>query len=392
MSANDITGLHHVGLVVHDMDAAIDTFRRLGFDIGSPAYPALPPAPDAEPEPIGAGNTHADFSRGFIELLAFAPEDRDQLPADARLVPLQVPDDQLAATRTAIRGTVAALETRLHRSEGAHILIFSTVDADRTAARLTSINIGHTGARPAQRPITTAAGTSLAPIKYLEISDDQSGLLPEGRIGAAEDAPPELLDAQTGLDHPNGAIGLAEGVLCVDDGDLDATADRYGMYLNRIPTGHGDMRTIELGAHRLTITTPRRFAERLPGEAPRSSSLSAYAIEVADLAATEELLRARGTDLRKSPAGEPFIPADAAHGTPILLRQATPAAYRGHPSLLQLESPSPCDPRSTASAQYSSGSSERCCPGSVLSQLPPDCRLTDHFADPSERFSHCSCS
>lgn len=320
MSADDITGLHHVGLLVRDMDAAIDTFRRLGFHIGPPAYPALPPTSGAEPEPIGAGNTHADFPRSFIELLAFAPDDRDRLPSDARLVPLQVPDDQLAATRTAIRGTVAALETRLHRAEGAHILIFNTTAADRTAARLTAARIDHTGARPVQRPITTDAGTTLAAIKYLEITGDDSGLLPEGRIGAAEDAPPELLDAQTGLDHPNGAIGLVECVLCVDDAELDATADRYGEYLDRTPTGGGDTRTIALGAQRITITTPAGLATRLPGETPRTSTLSAYAIECTDPTAAAQLLRTQGIDLRKATTGELFIPAGTAHGAAILLR------------------------------------------------------------------------
>lgn len=324
MSTSDITGLHHVGLLVRDMNAAIGTFRNLGFHIGPPAYPALPPAPGAEPAPIGAGNTHADFPRGFIELLAFAPEDRDRLPAQARLVPLPVPDDQLAATRAALRDTVAALEARLHRSEGAHILILATADADRTAARLTAANISHTGARPAQRPIATAEGTTLAAIKYLEIKDDHpTGLLPEGRIGAAEDAPPKLLDAQIGLDHPNGAFGLTECVLCVDDDELDATADRYGSYLNRTPTGHGDTRAIDLGAHRLTITTPHGLTKRLPGEAPTTPTLSAYTVDVADLATAEQLLRARDIDLRQAATGEPFIPAGAAHGAAILLRQAT---------------------------------------------------------------------
>ncbi|ADD43365.1 VOC family protein [Stackebrandtia nassauensis] len=325
MTTGDIIGLHHVGLLVGDMTAAIDTFRDLGFHIDAPAYPALPPVPGAAPEPIGAGNTHADFPRGFIELLAFAPDNRDLLPAEARLVPLAVPDEQLAATRAALRGTVGALERRLTRAEGAHILIFATADADKTAARLADVGVAHTGARPAQRPITTAEGTSLAAIKYLEISDDDpSGMPPEGRVGAAEDAPPELLDAQLGLDHPNGALGLTECVLCVSDTDLDATTGRYERYLGRTATRHGTGRGFDLGAHRLTITTPSGHTARLPGEpTPATPSLSAYTIDVADLAVAERLLRTRGIDLRQAATGEPFIPASAAHGAAILLRQAS---------------------------------------------------------------------
>ena len=118
MTPSEITGLHHVGLVVHDMAAALDAFRAFGFRIGPPAYPALPPEPGAAPEPIGAGNTHADFPRNFIELLAFAPEDRDALPAHAELTPLHLPTEHLAATRSAIQRTVAALASRLERFEG----------------------------------------------------------------------------------------------------------------------------------------------------------------------------------------------------------------------------------------------------------------------------------
>ncbi|GAA2157041.1 MULTISPECIES: VOC family protein [Glycomyces] len=326
--ATDITGLHHVGIVVNDMTSAIDTFRQLGFHIDPPAYPALPPTPGGQPEPVGAGNTHADFPRGFIELLAFASDRREELPAGTRLVPLQVPDDQLAGTKAAINHTVAGLAARLARSEGAHILIFASADAERTATRLSAAGVAHTGARAAQRPITTTEGTSLAPIKYLEISDGDpaapNSMLPEGRIGAVEDAPPELLDAQVGLGHPNGAIALSECVICSTDHDLDAIADRYARYLDHTPTVDGRSRSFELGAHRLTITTARDLAARLPGERPSTTpGLSAFTIDVADLSVTTRLLRTRGVELRRAATGDPFIPASAAHGAAIMLRQAS---------------------------------------------------------------------
>lgn len=234
MGSSDITGIHHVGLIVDDMGSAISTFRQFGFRVDAPAYPTLPTAPGGPPQPIGAGNTHADFSRSFIELLALAPDSQERLPAGARLVPLQVVDDQLAVTRAAVQRTVGNLSTRLERSEGAHILVFATRDAERTAARLQGSGVGHGGVRALQRPVTTAEGTELAAIKFLEIDDDPAmpvGMVPEGRVGAAEDAPPDLLDAQTGLAHPNGARGLTECVLCVDDHDLESVSERYERYL-----------------------------------------------------------------------------------------------------------------------------------------------------------------
>ncbi len=324
MTPSEITGLHHVGLVVHDMAAALDAFRAFGFRIGPPAYPALPPEPGGAPEPIGAGNTHADFPRNFIELLAFAPEDRDALPAHAELTPLRIPTEHLAATRSAIQRTVAALAGRLERFEGAHILVFATNDAEATASRLDRAGIGHTGARVAQRPIVTVEGTRMEPIKFLDIDDDPAappGLLPEGRVGAAEDAPGHVLDLQTGLDHPNGARALAECVLCVRE--LGAAAARYERYLAVAPSVDGDARTFDLGTTRLTLTTAQGLAARLPGEQPPAMpALCAYVIEVADLAATAQLLHDDKIEVGRTAGGEPFIPAAAAHGAAIVFRQA----------------------------------------------------------------------
>lgn len=329
--STDITDLHHVGLIVRDMDAALTAFRRFGFHVGAPAYPALPPAPGAEPEPVGAGNTHADFPRNFIELLALAPEEREHLPAGARLVPLHVPDDQLAATRTAIQHTIAGLAARLGTAEGAHILVFATRDAEQTAIRLDQAGVRHSGARALQRPITTAEGTELAAIKFLEFSDDDpaalSGMVPEGRVGAAEDAPHDLLDAQVGLAHPNGATGLAECVLCVDDSELQSTSERYERYLHLPASLEGTTANFALDSSRLTLTTPAGLAALLPGERPHTiPGLSAYTIEVADLAAAEAHLRDQNVELRRSADGRPFIPAKAAFGTALIVQQAKKTA------------------------------------------------------------------
>jgi catechol 2,3-dioxygenase-like lactoylglutathione lyase family enzyme len=325
--AADITGIHHIGLIVRDMDAALAAFRRFGFHLGPPAYPALPPAPGEAPEPVGAGNTHADFPRSFIELLAIAPQQRDRLPAGARLIPLQIPDDHLAATRTVIGQAVANLTARLAISEGARILVFATRDAEATADRLEASGVGSSGVRVAQRPIATAEGMKLATVKFLEINDDDPaappGMVPEGRVGVAEDAPAELLDAQTGLDHPNGATGLAEGVLCVDDDQRSAAVTRYEAYLHRSATFDGPNAVFDLGPSRLVLTTPAALAAHLPGEKPYATpALSACTIDVADLAAAEDRLRAQGVPLRRTADGRPFIPAEAALGAALVFQQA----------------------------------------------------------------------
>ncbi|MQM26273.1 VOC family protein [Glycomyces albidus] len=317
----DITGIHHIGLLVRDMGAALAAFRRLGFRLGPPAYPALPPAPGADPEPVGAGNAHADFPRSFIELLAFAG-DAARLPEDAELVPLRVPDDQLAATRAVIGRTVSGLADRLAVAEGAHILVFTTGDAERTAARLDAAGVPNSGARAAQRPIATAGGTVMAEVRFLELHDRglPDGLVPEGRVGAAEDAPADLLDAQTGLEHPNGARAIAECVVCVAPDRLAGTAERYGRYLGAAPDSDGPTPVFTLGSSRLVLTAADRFGDRYPGERPRTvPGIGACTVAVADLAAAEAHLRGAGIRLGRSADGRPFIPAASALGLTIAL-------------------------------------------------------------------------
>ncbi|GAA1688222.1 VOC family protein [Glycomyces endophyticus] len=322
----DITGIHHIGLVVRDMEAALETFRHLGFHVGAPAYPALPPRPGAAPEPVGAGNTHADFPRSFIELLAFAPKDPARLPASAKLIPLQVPDDRLAATRAVVKQTLGGLARRLREGEGAHILVFGTRDAAETAERLAAAGVRTSGALGAQRPVATAEGTRLADVRFLEIHDAASasfGMVGEGRVGAAEDAPADLLDAQLGTEHPNGAVGVVEALICVGNDRRRSTIERYGRYLGRDPVSEGSASVFAAGSGRLVLTTPRDLAERLPGAVPRQiPGVAAYTVAVGDLDDTVAYLRSRGVTVRRAADGRPFLPATAAHGAAVVFQQA----------------------------------------------------------------------
>lgn len=326
MPHTDITGIHHVGVLVDDLSRAMADFERLGFTVKSPAYAALPPAPGRQPQPIGATNTHADFRRGFLELVAIAPETRDRLPEGAEVIELAIPAERREETMAAMRATVANIAERLRLGEGAHILVFSTSDAEATADRLTEVGIGHGGAHAVQRPIVTDSGTTLADIRYLEVDGDDpaspTGLVPEGRVGIVEDAPAELLDAQAGLSHPNGATGLVEVVISVD-GEPDPTVDRYRRYLATPPTVEDAAAVFRLPNGRVVITTADRFAAEYPGQCPPShgtaSRLAACTVEVADLPATRRYLGERGVVLGRGADGRPFIPAEAASGLVITL-------------------------------------------------------------------------
>ena len=58
-----VSGIQHVGHVVHDIEAAIALYRRMGFVVPPPSFPALVLHP-GEPLRVlfGAGNTHIYFA------------------------------------------------------------------------------------------------------------------------------------------------------------------------------------------------------------------------------------------------------------------------------------------------------------------------------------------
>ena len=162
----DISGLHHVGLVVDDMGAALATFRRLGFALPPPSYPTMSPREGEPPRPFGAANTHADFPRTFVELATYVkPDGSGQVPPEATSVPLHVPAELLPVVLRQIESTSARLATYLDRFEGAHILIFSAPDVEVVAARLSAAGIGHSGVNTVQRPV----GPRVETIHVLEL-------------------------------------------------------------------------------------------------------------------------------------------------------------------------------------------------------------------------------
>jgi catechol 2,3-dioxygenase-like lactoylglutathione lyase family enzyme len=69
-----VSHLHHIGQVVRDIDAAIRLYRRMGFVVPSPSFPALAPRSGERPRAFGIGNTHVTFRHSFVELVTVADD------------------------------------------------------------------------------------------------------------------------------------------------------------------------------------------------------------------------------------------------------------------------------------------------------------------------------
>lgn len=319
----DIAGLHHVGHVVADIGAAAELYRRLGFHVGPPGFPAWKDQPIGQADnnlvPFGAGNTHIEFHRDFVELVTVLD---GPLPAEAFLMPIEVPADKRDGMMRAIRTTTDNIKACLDRFEGLHITLFEGADPSAVAARLDAGGIAHGGVHHVQRPMWTEGGyTTSVPASFLEIGEDAR--VPEGRIGVASNPDTALLDAQKLPRHPNGAVGLTEVVLCAADGDLDAHAARYAAILDREPERADHGRVFTLEGSRLTIARASRLGKVWPGaEVPETPGFAAYGVAVEDLAATRELLVGNGFSVNETADGSVVVPAAEAMGAAVLFTQA----------------------------------------------------------------------
>lgn len=318
-----VSHLHHAGHVVRDIDAAIRLYRRMGFVVPPPSFPALAPRSGERPRAFGVGNTHVTFRHSFVELVTVA-DDRHGGPvgAEATLVALQAPPEILDRLTENIERTADRLSTALARFEGLHILVLGTTDVDATLARLTAAGVIAGGVDHVTRPVGTGSDAKQASIGFVEI-DSEPGLSPEGRLALAEDGPADSSARMAGGEHPNGAVELVESVLCVPDADLDDYESRYARYLQRRALSDGQLRVFDLGRSSVVIVAHSALGAVLPAEVPAAlPAFVGYGIAVQNLAETRELLERADFPVRESPLGGWYVPAEAALGAAVIFRSA----------------------------------------------------------------------
>ncbi|MDQ0115153.1 VOC family protein [Paenibacillus harenae] len=316
--STEINKIHHVGHVVYDMEMALELYRKLGFICKPPAYPTMVEQEGGIPRPFGAANAHIDFVENFIEIVTTVQEG-GRIPHDAHFIPLSAPPAVLSRIIASIKRTVATISRCLARFEGTHILVFSTSDAITSAARLDQGKVGHGGVNTIQRPVETSTGTQMVPVRLLEIDDEQ---VSEGRLAFAENPPSEALQTQIHTKHPNGAIELVEAILCVEDGELDACAARYRLYLGTQPQKEGEVCEFDLGSGRITIISKSRLTDLLPGEAlPSLPGFAGYTVKVHNLSVTRQHLESNGFPVIETARGDVFVPGASLIGTALIFRQ-----------------------------------------------------------------------
>ncbi|RKS07984.1 glyoxalase-like protein [Nocardiopsis sp. Huas11] len=303
-----VDGLHHVGHLVRDLGTVADLYRRMGFTVPTPVFPALAPAPGEPPRPVGAGNTRLRFANAFLELVGVVTGEGPGSGVD--IAPLEVPDHARAGVFAAATGTARRLAERLETGEGLHVLVWATADADGEARRLDRLGIEHGGVQRLRRP----GGGGGVPVGYLEVDPNA----PEARLAAAEPTPGRSADT-----HSNGAVALAGVVMSVPPGGLARTEERYERYLDRTARTRGAARVFDLGRSELALVEEAPAAP--PGSGPRRPSprrpaLTSVTVTVADQDALATRLADQGIPARTTEDGGLSVGPAWAHGAELRLR------------------------------------------------------------------------
>ena len=249
--------LDHVGHFVRDPEAASAALTRAGF---APTPVSVQSNPDGTP--TGTGNVTAMFARGYIEVLF----------------------------KTADTPLAREFEASIAGHSGVHLAACSVADAQATHQRLSDAGFAMRPLVQFQRPVDTASGPGVAAFTVVRL---ERGAMAEGRIQLLTHRTEDTVWQKRWLSHPNGATGLTD--LLVVSADVAEATGRFARFTGRSASATTFGQSIALDRGRIEIVTETAFAALVPEVAvPRLPFIGAYAIRVASLRATEELMDGAG--------------------------------------------------------------------------------------------------
>src|SRR6266702_2261403 len=259
--------LDHVGHLVRDPQSASRALARAGF-APTPVSIQVAPDPDGTPRPTGPGNVTAMFTRGYIEVLF----------------------------KTADTPLSRELEAARARYPGVHLAAFTAADAAAAHRRLAERGFRVRPLVHMQRPVETGGPPGTAAFTLARV---EPGEMPEGCIQILTHPTETMVWQPRWLSHPNGALALTGIMIAV--ADVEEAARRFARFTDRQATPSPLGQTIELDRGRVQLVTADAFARKLPEVAiPSLPFIGAYAIRVASLAVTGDMLKRAGLRTRRS--------------------------------------------------------------------------------------------
>jgi len=258
--------LDHTGLIIRDLEKARVAFETLGFRLSPRSMHAGSITPGGPVVPWGSGNHCAMFKHGYFELLGLV-------------------DPTLHSTA----------KHMIARYEGLHIVALDCVSADAAYHALQARQIP--AAAPARLERDATFGPQDDQVRRARFSNVylDGEQYPEARFIVIEHGTRDVLWQPHLLSHPNGATDLAAMYFCPTD--LPATLARFER-LAGAPTRHGPAWRFGLGRGAFWVLSPEDMRATCPVLNDQGADpihrVAAACIEVASLAALQDLLDARG--------------------------------------------------------------------------------------------------
>lgn len=252
--------IDHVGYFVHDLEAVGAQMERLGFRVSLINVQTNADA-KGELKPSGTSNRLAKLKFGFLEILAATH------------------DTPLAAQ----------FRQQIARYSGLQLIAFSAADIPATRQRLTAAGFAMQSVVELKRRDRTLPG---APEVHFSVLRPEPGVMAEGRVQWVHPHTPDTVWRAETITTENGAEGLTDILLCVDD--PAAVAARYGRYVGRAPVVHGGMHVITLDRGGLVFVDASAAAKMIPDFRPPSPPFMAGQALRADLALTRVALERAG--------------------------------------------------------------------------------------------------
>jgi hypothetical protein len=248
--------IDHVGYFVVDLERAGAQLERLGFKVSLVNVQTNADAKGAL-KPSGTSNRLAKLKYGFIEMLAATH------------------DTPLAAQ----------FREALARYSGLHLIAFSAADMRTERARLSTAGFAMQPIVELKRCDRTLLGE---PQVHFSVLRPQAGVMAEGRVQWVRPHTPDVVWSAETISTENGAEGLTDFLMCVDD--PAAVAARYGRYLGRAVALRGAQHVISLERGALVFVDAAEARRVLPDFRPPALPFMAGQAIRADLALAREVL------------------------------------------------------------------------------------------------------
>jgi catechol 2,3-dioxygenase-like lactoylglutathione lyase family enzyme len=274
-----IHGIDHVVIVVHDLDAARDTFARMGFTVTPRGV-----------HTVGSQNRCIMFGRDYVELLV-SPEENPH------------PSRQYYTDFARQGEGLAGIALRSGNAKGAYTELLWAGFAPADPLELSRSVAAPGGARDARFRVA-----QIPPVAT-----------PGGRIFVCEHLTPELVWRPEHQRHANGATELAAVALLCDD--VVAAAKPYERLFDARAKPIAEGLLVETGGAPLAFVTAASLAKRLPElwiSGRPAPLMAALFIRVADRAAAAAALTAGGLHPARMPDGSLALGADVAHGVAVV--------------------------------------------------------------------------